>query len=371
MRRLRNLLGDGLLTSEDELHLRQRRMIQPIFHRQRIAGYADTMVSLTKDVIGGWQDGVTLDIHAEMTHLTLLIVAKTLFDADLESDTDEIGKLVTMLMTSLTHNPGLLADLLLRLPLPSTKRILNGRARLESLMDAMIAERRVGGDRGDLLSMLIAAQDDEDEQHHMSDQQVRDEVLTLFLAGHETTANALTWTLYLLSQEPEVACRLQAEVDGVLAGHNPTYADVETLPYTRMVLSESMRLYPPAWRMSREAVEQVEIGGYTLPKGSIVLLSQWIVHHDERYYPEPMKFDPGRWTPDKVVTRPKMAYFPFGAGPRLCIGEAFAWMEGILILAIIAQKWELTIEQGFPVALQPEITLRPKHGMPMQLKKRN
>ncbi len=370
LRRTTGLLGQGLLTSEGNQHLRQRRMIQPMFHRQRITGYADTMVSLAEHATTGWQDGATLDIHAEMTRLTLLVVAKTLFDADLESDAGEIGQVVTTLVSSFFSTLGPLADLRLRLPLPSSRRILAARARLETTMQAMIAERRSGDDRGDLLSMLIAAQDDEDENRRMSDKQVRDEALTLFLAGHETTANALTWTFYLLSQNPEAARLLHEEIDRVLSGRNPTYADLECLPYTRMVLSESMRLYPPAWIVTREALEDVDIGAYLLPKGATVLLSQWIVHRDGRYYPEPLRFDPRRWTPDQVAARPKMSYFPFGAGARVCIGEPFAWMEGTLLLATIAQKWDLRLEPGFPVEPLAQITLRPKHGMRMILKLR-
>jgi cytochrome P450 len=234
----------------------------------------------------------------------------------------------------------------------------------------MIAERRNGGDRGDLLSMLIAAQDDQDGNRHMSDRQVRDEVLTMFLAGNETTATALTWTFYLLSQNPEALGQLQAELKRVLNGRNPAYTDVENLPYTRMVLSESMRMYPPAWIMTRTAIEDVEIGGYPVPKGASVILSQWVVHHNERYYPDPMKFDPERWTPDEIAARPKMTYFPFGGGARMCMGESFAWMEGILLLATIAQKWELCLEPGFPVELLPEITLRSRYGMRMQLSRK-
>ena len=370
LRRVKNLLGEGLLTSEGDLHLRQRRMIQPMFHRQRIAGYAETMVALAGRVTEGWQDGETRDIHAEMSRLTLLIVAKTLFDTDIDDHSNEIGEVVTTLITSYFSTLGPLSALRLRLPLASSKRIVAARDRIESTIQGMIAERRAGNDRGDLLSMLIAAQDSEDDNRRMSDKQVRDEVLTLFLAGHETTANALTWTFYLLSQNPESARQLQAETDRVLAGRSPTYADLENLPYTRMVLSESMRIYPPAWVVTREALEDVEVGGYTLPKGATALLSQWVVHHDEHYYPEPLKFDPQRWTPDQIAARPKMSYFPFGAGARLCIGEPFAWMEGILLLAAIAQKWEMSLEPGFPIEPLAQITLRPKHGMCMKLTKR-
>lgn len=371
LQRIKNVLGEGLLTSEGELHLRQRRMIQPMFHRQRIAGYAETMIAMTERVMGGWQDGLTLDIHEQMMRLTLLIVAKTLFDVDVEANAGEIGQVVTTLVTSFFSTLGPLAELRLRLPLPASKRLLAARTRLESTIQTMIAERRTGSDRGDLLSMLIAAQDDEDHNRHMDDKQVRDEVLTLFLAGHETTANALAWTFYLLSQNPEAAQKLRAELDAILAGRTPAYADLENLPYTRMVLTESMRLYPPAWIVTREALEEVTIGGYVIPKGATILISQWVVHHDERYYPQPLRFDPERWSPtNQIAARPKMSYFPFGAGARLCIGEPFAWMEGILLLATIAQNWEMTLEPGFRVEPLAQITLRPKHGMRMKLTKR-
>ena len=370
LRRAQGVLGQGLLTSEGERHLRQRRMIQPIFHRQRIAGYADVMVSLARRVTGDWRDSETLDIHAQMTRLTLLIVAKTLFDADIENDAGEISQMVTTLVGSFFTTLGPLAELRLRLPLPSSKRILAARAHLGTTLQTMIAERREGGDRGDLLSMLVAAQDSEDENRRMSDQQVQDEAMTLFLAGHETTANALTWTFSLLAQNPDAARRLRDELERVLAGRDPTYADLECLPYTRMVLSESMRLYPPAWIVTREALEEIEVGGYRLPKGATVLLSQWVVHRDARYYPDPLRFDPERWTPDQAAARPKLSYFPFGAGPRVCIGEPFAWMEGILLLATIAQRWDLQLEAGFPVEPQPQITLRPRHGMRMVLKQK-
>jgi len=370
LRRTQGVLGQGLLTSEGEHHLRQRRMIQPIFHRQRIAGYADTMVLLAKRVSDHRQDGETPDTHAQMTRLTLLIVAKTLFNADIENDAGEISQMVTTLVSSFFNTLGPLAELRLRLPLPSSKRILAARARLGTTMQAMIAERRNGGDHGDLLSMLVAAQDSEDQNRRMSDKQVQDEAMTLFLAGHETTANALTWAFTLLAQHPEAAHLLREELDRVLAGRDPTYADLECLPYTRMVLSESLRLYPPAWIVTREALEDVEVGGYTVPKSATVLLSQWLVHRDARYYPDPLRFDPRRWTPEQVAARPKLSYFPFGAGPRVCIGESFAWMEGILALATIAQRWDLQLEPDVPVEPLPQITLRPKYGMRMQIQQR-
>jgi cytochrome P450 len=219
--------------------------------------------------------------------------------------------------------------------------------------------------------MLVAARDTEDENRQMSDKQVRDEALTLFLAGNETTANALTWTFYLLSQHPEVAARLCEELDSILQGRDPNYTDLESLSYTRMVFSEAMRLYPPAWIMLRTPVEDVQISGYSVAKGSSVILCQWITQHNERYYPEPFRFNPERWVADdKASPRPKLAYFPFGAGARTCMGESFAWMEGVLVLATLAQKWDMRLEPGFNVELLPELTLRPKHGIRMILQRR-
>jgi cytochrome P450 len=368
---LKALTGDGLVTSEGDLHLRQRRMIQPMFHKQRIATYADLMVSLAERRAQAWQDGETLDLYAEMSYLTMLIVNQALFDMDVESAARELGEVITTLTTSYTYTLGLIGKLRMRLPLPYTKRILAARERLENTIHAMIAKRRAEGDQGDLLSLLIAARDDEDEPHRMSDKQVRDEALTLFIAGNETTANALTWTFYLLSQNPVILQRLRAELDRVLQGRSPVFSDIESLSYTRMVFSEALRLYPPAWIMLRKPIEDVQIGDYLVPKGASVILCQWITHHNERYYPNPLEFDPERWRPEASAARPKMAFFPFGGGARGCIGEQFAWMEGILIVATIAQKWDMRLELGFPVELLAEITLRPKHGIRMIVTRRS
>jgi cytochrome P450 len=300
----------------------------------------------------------------------MLVVNKTLFAMDIESEARALGDAITTISTSYTYTIGPLGVLRMHLPLPHTKRILAARARLENTVQAMIAKRRAEGDQGDLLSMLVAAEDEQDDNHRMGDQQVRDEALTLFVAGNETTANALTWVFYLLSQHPDVAKKLYAELDRVLGDRSPSHADLESLAYTRMIFSEALRLYPPAWIMLRTPIEDVEISGYFVPKGSSVILCQWVTHHNERYYPDPFNFDPERWTPEKVAARPKMAYFPFGGGARACIGESFAWMEGVLLLATIAQKWELHLEPGFQVELLSELTLRPKHGMKMVLRQR-
>jgi cytochrome P450 len=262
-------------------------------------------------------------------------------------------------------------DLLRRLPLPSNRRIQQGRDRLDATVLRLISDRRASGkDQGDLLSMLLLAQDEEGDNSGMTDQQVRDEAMTLFLAGHETTANALTWTWYLLSQHPAVESQLHAELDTVLAGRVPTAEDVPLLRYTRMVLAESMRLYPPAWVIGRRALNDYEIPPYTIPANSLLLMSPYVMHRDPRYFPAASDFDPQRWTPEAQAERPKFSYFPFGGGPRQCIGEAFAWMEGILLIATIAQYWRLRLVPGHPVEPRPLITLRPKYGMRMVLERR-
>jgi cytochrome P450 len=305
-----------------------------------------------------------------MMRLTLAIVGKTLFDADVEGESQEIGAALTHLMEMFPLTSLPFYGVLEKLPIPPIQEAERSRATLDALIYRMIEQRRASGeDTGDLLSMLLLAQD-ELGTGSMTDTQVRDEAMTLFLAGHETTANALTWTWYLLSQHPDIATRLHDELDTVLAGQLPTPDDVARLPYTRMVIAEGLRLYPPAWTLARLALNDYEVGGYCIPKDSIVFMSQWVVHHDARFYPDPLRFDPTRWSPAEQAKRPKFAYFPFGGGPRLCIGEQFAWMEGILLLAVIAQRWRLRLVPGHPVAPYPLVTLRPRHGMRMVVEKR-
>jgi len=372
LERAKILLGEGLLTSEGEFHLRQRRLAQPAFHRQRIAGYASTMTSYGVSRRDRWTAGAELDVHEEMMALTLAIVGKTLFDADVENEAAEIGEALTTTFKAFNFGFFLpFGELLDRLPLPTTLRFRKARARLDATIYRLIHERRSSGaDHGDLLSMLLLAQDTEGDGTGMTDLQLRDEAMTIFLAGHETTANALTWTWYLLSQHPDVERRFHAEVDETLGGRTPVVDDLPRLPYTRMVLAESMRLYPPAWIVGRRALAPVEVRGYTLPKRSIVLMSQYLTHRDGRWFPDPARFDPDRWTPERQAERPKFSYFPFGGGPRICIGEQFAWMEGVLLLATIAQRWRLRLVPGHPIALQPIITLRPKYGMRMRVESR-
>ncbi|MBA3403703.1 MAG: cytochrome P450, partial [Gemmatimonadaceae bacterium] len=258
-----------------------------------------------------------------------------------------------------------------KLPIPAARRFNAARARLDTTIYRMIDDRRrTGGDRGDLLSMLLIATDSDGDGRGMNDAQLRDEALTIFLAGHETTANALTWTWYLLSQNPDAEARLHAELDEALSGRIPGFDDLAALPYTRMVLAESLRLYPPAWAIGRRALNSFEVRGYTVPGKSVVLMSQYIMHRDPRYFPDPERFDPERWTPEAQAQRPKFSYFPFGGGTRVCIGEQFAWMEGILLIASIAQNWRLRLVKSQRVEVQPLITLRPRHGMQMTLERR-
>ena len=371
LQRAKKVLGRGLLTSEGNFHRRQRRLSQPAFHRQRIAAYAETMAEYAARRRDNWKEGEARDVAQEMMSLTLAIVAKTLFDADVETESKEIGQALGEVLELFSTFSSPLTEVLDKLPLPKNRRAQQAKMRLDETIYRIIEERRgESEDRGDLLSMLMLAQDTEGDGGGMSDEQLRDEVMTLFLAGHETTANALTWTWYLLAEHPEVEARLHAEIDSVLKGNLPTVEDVGRLTYTEMVFAEAMRLYPPVWVMSRRAVSSYKVGKYYVPAGSIILLSQYVMHHDERYYPEPEKFDPARWTTEARAARPKYAYFPFGGGPRMCIGEQFAWMEGILLIATLAQKWKLRLVAGHTVKMQPLITLRPKHGMRMTIERR-
>lgn len=368
--RAKRVLGEGLLTSEGEFHLRQRRLAQPAFHRDRIAAYGCSMVDYAARSSSRLVNGSSLDMHEEMMKLTLAIVAKTLFSADVENEATEIGDALTTAFES--FNIGILpfSEILEKLPLPYIKRFEAARARLDATIYRIIDERRTAGeDRGDLLSMLLLAQDTEGDGSGMSDTQLRDEAMTIFLAGHETTANALSWTWYLLSQHPDVEARFHQEIDA-LGDRLPRPDDQPLLPYTRMILAESMRLYPPAWAVGRRAINDFDAGGYLIPARSMVLMSQYITHRDPRFYPDPARFDPERWRPEVSATRPKFSYFPFGGGTRICIGEQFAWMEGILILATIARRWRLRYLGASPPEIEPRITLRPKGRLEMRAEKR-
>jgi cytochrome P450 len=370
LERTKLLLGKGLLTSEGAFHLRQRRLMQPAFHRDRIAGYGTTMVEYADRMRTAWTDGATLDIAREMNRLTLSVVGKTLFDADVESQAAEVGEALTGVMESFWMMMLPLAHVLERLPVPRMRRARIARARLDAIIYGMIAERRASGcDHGDLLSMLLNAQD-EDDGGVMTDQQVRDEAMTIFLAGHETTANALMWTWYLLGGAPDVEAKVHEEIDRVLKGRLPTLGDIASLPTVERVVTESMRLYPPAWIIGRRAIADYPLGPYVAPARSILIMSPYIMQRDARYFAEPDRFNPDRWTPEFRAALPRFAYFPFGGGPRQCIGESFAWMELILLVATVAQRWQLRLVPGHPVVPQPLITLRAKHGMKMIVTKR-
>jgi cytochrome P450 len=372
LERTKRVLGQGLLTSEGAVHLRQRRLMQPAFHRERIAKYASTMVEYAERLRGSWTDAAEIDMAREMNRLTLSVVGKTLFDTDVESQAREVGDALTGVMESFWTLMLPFSKVIERLPLPHIRRSRAARARLDAIIYALIHERRASGaDRGDLLSMLLLAQDDEDAGRRMTDVQVRDEAMTIFLAGHETTANALMWTWYLLSQAPAAEAALHDEVDRVLERRVPTMADIPSLPYTERVVTESMRLYPPAWIIGRRAIDAYPIDGYVAPARSILIMSPWIVHRDGRYYPEPDRFRPERWTPEFKASLPQFAYFPFGGGPRRCIGESFAWMELMLIVATLAQQWRFELAPNHPVVPQPLVTLRAKHGMKMIARRRS
>jgi cytochrome P450 len=364
LERARVLLGDGLLTSEGDHHRRQRRLVQPAFHRDRLAGYGAVMVERAAMVRDQWQSGRSFDVLQEMMRLTLAIVARTLFSADVDSEADEIGAALTQVFDLFEVILMPFSELLEKLPLPAVRRFKRARKRLDVTIYRLIEERRTsGGDAGDLLSMLLLACDEEGTGG-MTDQEIRDEALTLFLAGHETTADALTWAWYLLSQNPPAEAALHAELDRVLAGRTPSFGDLPQLRYTESVFSEALRLYPPAWGIGRRALEDYRVGDFLIPARSVVLTSPYAVHRDPRWFADPLAFRPERWLADDAA-RPKFAYFPFGGGARVCIGERFAWMEGTLILAAIGQRWRLRLEPGHRVETHARITLRPKHGMRM------
>ena len=370
LERAKQFVGEGILTSEGEFHLRQRRLLQPAFHRSRLEGYGRQMSEWAGRLRDSWQDGANVDVNAEMMRLTLNIVAATLFSADVERETEEIADALTAAFDAFDFGYGLLTPITDRLPTPKRQRFLKGRARLDATIYRMIRERRASGeDRGDLLSMLLLATDDEGDGTGMTDTQLRDEALTLFVAGHETTANLLTWTWLLLARNPKVEATLHAEVDAVLAdGRLLTMHDLPALPYTRNVLAEAMRFYPPAYIVGRRSIDTYSVGGYTFAPRTVFLLPQYLVHRDPRWWPDAEAFTPERWAvPDE--SRPKFAYFPFGAGTRVCIGEQFAWMEGTLALATLTRRWRVRVPGPDPIP-DPIITLRPKDGMAGRLERR-
>lgn len=358
-RGLARILGNGLVTSDGDYWRRQRKLIQPAFHARRIEAYAEEMVKMSVQMLQSWQDGKTLNVNQMMMQLTLAIVAKTILDTDINADAEQIAEAVTVfqhLVFGIDVFP-------LWLPTPAHLKQRAVEKVMNEIVARLITERRqVMGDRGDLLSMLLNSVDETGQG--MTDKQIRDEVATLFLAGHETTANALSWTWYLLAQHPEIEQKLHEELDSVLHGHPPKLADLKNLVYTELVLQESMRLYPPVWSMSRQALTDVAIGDYIIPKGSEVNLITYAMHHDSRWWPEAERFRPERFSPANQPSVPSMAYLPFSTGPRVCIGNSFAMMEAKLILATIAGQYALRMANGqTSVKMEPLIALRPKNGL--------
>jgi cytochrome P450 len=374
VQRSKMLLGEGMITAEGADHRAQRQTAQPAFHRQRIGDYGRVMVEEAVHIRDLWRDGEQRDIARDMMHLTLNVVSRTLFATDLRQEVYELAAAINRIMglyNFLIMLPA--AEWLVHFRPPGLAAFVRARNRIDAVVYRMIDAHRKGGvDRGSLLDLMLATSPAEDEalQQPLLDQGLRDQVITIFLAGYETVANALSWTWYLLSQNPECEAKMHQELDVVLGGKLPAIEDVPRLRYTENVLAESLRLYPPAWAMGRYARSDFELGEFYLPARTTVLMSQFITHRDARYFPEPERFDPERFSPEGRVRRTKFTYFPFGAGARQCIGESFAWMEGVLVLATLAQKWKLRLVPGHPVEPQPLITLRPKYGMVMNVEER-
>ena len=363
------LVGNGLLTSEGEFWKRQRRLAQPAFHRHRINAYAETMVDYAQRTIATWQNGEERDIHRDMMRLALEIVVKTLFNADVSADADNVGRVLARITTPFAGQATIKWILDNRLPTLTHRRFNRDAREIDAIVYRIINERRRGGqDEGDLLSMLLKAHDEEGSD--LNDKQLRDEVMTIFLAGHETSALTLSWAWYLLAQNPETETKFHAELAEVLKGRLPTMEDLPRLKYTEMIAKESMRLYPPAYALGREAVQECEIRGFRVPKGAQVFMFQWVTQRDSRFFPQPDQFQPERWTEEFTNTLPKYAYFPFGGGPRVCIGSYFAMMEIVLLLATIGQRFRFSLQSDHPVKLIPAMSLRPKDGVKVIVEER-
>jgi cytochrome P450 len=369
---LQPVVGLGLLTNDGDSWLHQRRLMQPAFHRKRLAAYATQMTEATETMLAEWeeheQDARPLDVAEEMMRLTLGIVGQGLFSLDLSQETSKVGEAVTTLVK-------LMGDYVyapfppIGIPTPRNRHMQAAIHELDTVVAGIIRQRRVEDtDTGDLLSMLLSARD-EDTGEGMTDQQARDEVMTLLIAGHETTANTLIWAWYLLSQHPDVENKLHAELATVLGGKAPTVDQLPQLTYTTMVLQETLRLYPPAWILSRKALADDELSGFFIPQGSMVIVSPYATHRHPAFWEEPEAFDPERFTPERVAARHHYAYCPFGGGPRLCIGSNFAMMEAQLVLATVAQRYRLSLTPGHPVVPEAKITLRPRYGMHMAVQR--
>jgi cytochrome P450 len=365
----RPVLGNGLLTSDNAFHRRQRRMVAPAFQHRRIAAYADVMADYAERIQQGWQPGSTVDVSREMMRLTLWIVGKTLFDADVLGEAEELGRALEVALRSFNSQLSAFVPLPPTWPTPRNRRATRAIQRLDETVYRIIRERRAAGDdRGDLLSMLLQTSY-EDDGSFMSDLQVHDEAMTLFLAGHETTANALAWSWYLLAKHHASYARMRQELQTVLGGRTPTYADLQLLPYTLQVLKEAMRLFPPAPAIGREATRDIDLGGHRIPAGTTVIISPYALHRRPDNFPHPERFDPDRWTPENEARLPRHAYLPFGGGPRICIGNHFAMMEGHIVLATLAQRVTFELAGRQRVVPEPLITLRPRFGIRMAVRR--
>jgi cytochrome P450 len=372
VQRMKMLLGEGMINSEGAQHRVQRKAAQPAFHRQRVAGYAEQMVTEAVAVRNSWREGQEVDLAQEMMRLTLRIVAKTLFDTELGGEVEELTEAINDVMGMYNFLVALPAvEVLIHLRMPGVAGFAKAKRKVDEVVYRMIeAHRKRGEDSGDLLDMMLRSEEDFPAESGTANESLRDQVITIFLAGYETVANALIWTWYLVSRHPEVERKMHEEIDLVLEGRTPTVDDVPKLRYLEAVLAESMRLYPPAWAMGRRARNDFTLGDYRLPAGTTVLVSQYVTHRDPRNFSDPLAFDPDRFASGGRATFPKFAYFPFGAGARQCIGEAYAWTESILVLATLAQKWRLRLVPGQKIEPQALITLRAKHGMRMQIEGR-
>lgn len=363
-----SFLGQGLLTSEGDFWRRQRRLAQPALLSSQVERYAGIMTAATERLMSAWQPGQCRDLSADMTRLALQIVAQSLLGADMADEAAAVGQSLADVMAYFATPAINWSMVPAWLPTPAGIRYRRAIRRLDdTLFGAIRREREAGGQREDLLSRLLAARDDDGRQ--MTERELRDELMTLFLAGHETTALSLAYTFHLLAEHPEVESRLTKELADVLQGRTPTVADLPRLTYLQWVVQESMRLYPPAWAVGREAVEDCQIGGYHVPRGTQIWLPQWVVHRDPRWYAEPEAFRPERWDGDFAKTLPRCAYFPFGDGPRVCIGNHFAMMEAVLVSATVLGRYRLETIAGQPLELVPSITLRPKHPLRMVIRK--
>ncbi len=363
LQRAKLVLGDGLLTSEGEHHRRHRRLLNHAFHPDRITEYAGAMVDRAASTSERWVEGAPTDVHKQTVRMTLATAGATLLGTEVESDVDVIEHAIDDLLSAYQLAFVPFGWRLQRLPVGPARRLQRGRAALHRLVDRAIIERRTSGDdAGDLLSNLVLA----DPSDRLSDDEIRDEALTLLLAGHETTANALAFSLHLLAQDPELEARVHAEVDTVLEGRRPTADDRDQLPVCRGVFTEALRLFPPSWAMGREALTDHPIDGHdgeVVRAGEVVVAPQWVVHRDPRWWEEPDRCDPDRWSPDAKAVHPRSAFFPFGSGARQCIGEGFARTEGVLALATITSQWRLRPLPERPLELEPLITLRPRGGL--------